>query len=396
MITDPWIFENANIWRDDMLKELQCSIYRGGTSKGAFVMEEDLPENKEECDQILLKIMGSPDQRQINGLGGAVSTTSKVAIISKETTEDWDVNYTFAQVQIDKPFVSYAGNCGNISSAVGVFALENDLVEISAPITTVRVYNTNTKKIIHEHIPTPNGEITYEGEFSISGVPGTGSKIELEFLNPEGSFTGKLLPTGQTKDTLKIADYGDVEVSIVDAANPLVYVKAAAIGFAGTETAAMIDADPANLVLLEKIRGEAAVTMGLADSWEEAATVTPGVPKMTIVSAAQDFITDSGKEISGAEYDLSIRMMSMQKAHKTIALTGALCTAAACAIPGTIPNEVLGNENVKNELVLGHSDGLISVAMKYKNEDGRIKIESVSSHRTARKIMVGTVFYTQG
>ena len=130
-----------------MLKELQCSIYRGGTSKGAFVMEEDLPENKEERDQILLKIMGSPDQRQINGLGGAVSTTSKVAIISKETTEDWDVNYTFAQVQIDKPFVSYAGNCGNISSAIGVFALENGLVEISAPITTVRVYNTTLQVI---------------------------------------------------------------------------------------------------------------------------------------------------------------------------------------------------------------------------------------------------------
>ena len=379
-----------------MLKELECSIFRGGTSKGAFVMEEDLPENKEERDQILLKIMGSPDQRQIDGLGGAVSTTSKVAIISKETTEDWDINYTFAQVQIDKPFVSYAGNCGNISSAVGVFALENNLVDIAAPVTTVRVYNTNTKKIIHEHIPTPNGEITYEGDFSISGVPGTGSKIELEFLNPEGSFTGKLLPTGQAKDVLEIEGYGDVEVSIVDAANPLVYVKAEAIGFAGTETAAMIDADPANLVLLEKIRGEAAVKMGLANSWQEAATVTPGVPKMTIVSAAQDFITDSGKEINASEYDLSIRMMSMQKAHKTIALTGALCTAAACAIPGTIPNEVLGNENVKNELVLGHSDGLISVAMKYKNEDGKIKIESVSSHRTARKIMVGTVFYTQG
>ena len=185
-----------------MLKELQCSIFRGGTSKGVFVKEEDLPENKEERDQILLKIMGSPDERQIDGLGGAVSTTSKVAIISKESENDWDVNYTFAQVQIDKPFVSYAGNCGNISSAVGVFALENNMVEITAPITTVRVYNTNTKKLIHEHIPTPNGEITYEGDFSISGVPGTGSKIELEFLNPEGSFTGKLLPTGQTKDML--------------------------------------------------------------------------------------------------------------------------------------------------------------------------------------------------
>ena len=376
-----------------MLKELQCSIFRGGTSKGVFIKEEDLPENKEERDQILLKVMGSPDERQIDGLGGAVSTTSKVAIISKESENDWDVNYTFAQVQIDKPFVSYAGNCGNISSAVGVFALENKMVEITSPITTVRVYNTNTKKLIHEHIPTPNGEITYEGDFAISGVPGTGSKIELEFLDPEGSFTGKLLPTGQTKDTLSIEGFGDIAVSIVDAANPLVYIKAEDIGFTGTESASDIDAKPENLELLEKIRGEAAVKMGLINVWQEGATVTPGVPKMTIISSAQDYTTDSGKEIAASDYNLSMRMMSMQKAHKTIALTGALCTAAACAIPGTIPNEVLGNENVKNEIVLGHSDGTISVAMKYKNEDGKIKIESVSSHRTARKIMTGTVYY---
>lgn len=376
-----------------MLKELQCSIFRGGTSKGVFIKEEDLPENKEERDQILLKVMGSPDERQIDGLGGAVSTTSKVAIISKESENEWDVNYTFAQVQIDKPFVSYAGNCGNISSAVGVFALENKMVEITSPITTVRVYNTNTKKMIHEHIPTPNGEITYEGDFAISGVPGTGSKIELEFLDPEGSFTGKLLPTGQAKDTLSIEGFGDIAVSIVDAANPLVYIKAEDIGFTGTESASAIDAKPENLELLEKIRGEAAVKMGLINAWQEGATVTPGVPKMTIISSAQDYTTDSGKEIAASDYDLSMRMMSMQKAHKTIALTGALCTAAACAIPGTIPNEVLGNENVKNEIVLGHSDGTISVAMKYKNEDGKIKIESVSSHRTARKIMTGTVYY---
>lgn len=376
-----------------MLKELQCSIFRGGTSKGVFIKEEELPENKEERDQILLRIMGSPDERQIDGLGGAVSTTSKVAIISKESENDWDVNYTFAQVQIDKPFVSYAGNCGNISSAVGVFALENKMVEITSPITTVRVYNTNTKKLIHEHIPTPNGEITYEGDFAISGVPGTGSKIELEFLDPEGSFTGKLLPTGQTKDMLSIEGFGDIAVSIVDAANPLVYIKAEDIGFTGTESASDIDAKPENLELLEKIRGEAAVKMGLINVWQEGATVTPGVPKMTIISSAQDYTTDSGKEIAASDYNLSMRMMSMQKAHKTIALTGALCTAAACAIPGTIPNEVLGNENVKNEIVLGHSDGTISVAMKYKNEDGKIKIESVSSHRTARKIMTGTVYY---
>ena len=201
------------------------------------------------------------------------------------------------------------------------------------------------------------------------------------------------MPTGQTKDTLSIEGFGDIAVSIVDAANPLVYIKAEDIGFTGTESASDIDAKPENLELLEKIRGEAAVKMGLINVWQEGATVTPGVPKMTIISSAQDYTTDSGKEIAASDYNLSMRMMSMQKAHKTIALTGALCTAAACAIPGTIPNEVLGNENVKNEIVLGHSDGTISVAMKYKNEDGKIKIESVSSHRTARKIMTGTVYY---
>lgn len=378
-----------------MLKELPCSIYRGGTSKGVFFMEDVLPADKDELSEVLLKVMGSPDERQIDGLGGAVSTTSKVAIISKEEKDDWDVNYTFAQVSIDKPVVSYAGNCGNISSAVGAFAIENNLVQVKSPVTTVRVYNTNTKKVIFEHVPTPNGKIKYDGDFSISGVPGTASKIELEFLNPGGSFTGKLLPTGNVVDVLHVDGVGGVEVSIVDAANPLVYVDANDVKLKGTENANDIDSDKDLLILLEKIRGEAAVKMGLVEKWQDGAIKSPGVPKLTVVSIPKDYKTISGLEIKESEYDLSVRMMSMQKAHKTIALTGALCTAAACVIEGTIPNKILSSDKIKSQLKFGHSDGLIDVSIKFeKNEKGTV-INSVSSHRTTRKIMTGTVYYNK-
>jgi 2-methylaconitate cis-trans-isomerase PrpF len=356
-------------------------------------MKDVLPENDEELKKVLLKIMGSPDVRQINGLGGSVSTTSKVAIISKEEKEDWDVNYTFAQVSVDKPVVSYAGNCGNISSAVGAYAIENNLIETTSPVTTVKVYNTNTKKLIYEHIPTLDGKITYNGDFSISGVPGTGSKIELEFMNPAGSFTGKLLPTGNVVDILDVDGIGPVEVSIVDAANPLVYVDAKDVNLKGTVSPEGIDADKDMLLLLEKIRGEAAVKMGLVEKWQDGATVSPGVPKLTVVSKPKDYKTVGGNELKENDYDLSVRMMSMQKAHKTIALTGALCTAAACVVEGTIPNRLLGAEIVKNDLRLGHGDGIIVVSIKYEKNEKGIIINSVSSHRTARKIMTGTVYY---
>lgn len=379
------------------MNKLRCSIYRGGTSKGVFLFKEDLENLSGNQDDILLDIMGSPDVRQIDGLGGAVSTTSKVAIISKEEKEAWDVNYTFAQVAIDKPFVSYAGNCGNISSAVGVFAIESDLVEISDPVTTVKVYNTNTKKVIHEHIPTPGGVLNYQGDFKISGVPGNGLKIELEFIDPSGSMTGKLLPTGNPIDTLTVDGLGEFDVSIVDAANPLVFVEASQVGLTGIEGASEIDSHPNLLRDLEKIRGAAAEKLGFVAKAEESAQKSPGVPKLTIISEAQSYQTISGESLQADQYDLSVRMMSMQKAHKTIALTGALCTAAACAVPGTLPNRLLKRKNELPEqttLTFGHGDGLIETAIHYsKAKDDSVAIHSISSYRTARKILTGTVFF---
>ena len=215
------------------MNKLQCSIFRGGTSKGVFIREENLPQDKEKWDDILLSVMGSPDIRQIDGLGGATSTTSKVAIISKSDKEDYDVNYTFAQVSIDKAIVSYKGNCGNISSAVGPFAIEQGLVDITSPETVVRIYNTNTKKVIYSHVQTPNGEVEYDGDFSIAGVPGTASVIKLAFKDPAGAMTGKLLPTGNVVDVIDVPGYKPVEVSLVDSSNPLVFVKASDVGLTG-------------------------------------------------------------------------------------------------------------------------------------------------------------------
>ncbi|EOL43618.1 2-methylaconitate cis-trans isomerase PrpF family protein [Enterococcus caccae] len=379
------------------MKKIECSIYRGGTSKGVFLLKKDLDRLGYNQDEVLLRIMGSPDVRQIDGLGGAVSTTSKVAIISNEENEDWDVNYTFAQVAIDKPIVSYAGNCGNISSAVGIFSIESGLVDAVDPITTVKVYNKNTNKIIYEHIPTPDGQLIYEGDFKISGVPGSGLKIILEFMEPAGSITGKLLPTGNVVDTLTVEDFGEIDVSIVDAANPLVFIEAHKVGLTGSEHASEIDNSEERLRLLEKIRGAAAEKLGFIKTADQSSQRSPGVPKLTLVSRAENYTTIGGESIRSDSYDLAVRMMSMQKAHKTIALTGALCTAAACVIPGTIPYLLLKKNNLSSnqtKLVFGHSDGLIETTINYElNKEEEVTIRSISSYRTARKILTGTVFF---
>ncbi|CAM4220865.1 3-methylitaconate isomerase [Streptococcus penaeicida] len=375
-----------------MLVEIPVSIYRGGTSKGLFIDEANLPVEEDARNLILLKLMGSPDTRQINGLGGAVSTTSKVAIISKEVKNAWDVNYTFAQVSVDKPVVSYSGNCGNISSAVGIYAIENQLVEITSPMTKVAVYNTNTKKVINEYIPTPNGQLTYEGDFEISGVPGKGLKIELEFLDPSGAFSGKLLPTGKLKDEIDLENGNRVTVSIVDAANPLVYLKAEDLDLQGIETPEEIDSNVPLLSLLEEIRGKAAVLMGIIDDYKDSAVVTPGVPKMTLIASPIDYQTTEGVSIAANDYDLSVRMMSMQKAHKSIALTGALCTGAASYIEGTLVHDLLKNKNQDKALEIGHSSGKITVSTLAQKQDNKQEIQSVSSYRTARKLMTGTAY----
>lgn len=377
-----------------MLKKVPCTLFRGGTSKGVFLREEDIPPPGAERDGFLLKLMGSPDLRQIDGLGGAVSTTSKVAVISKADGVDADVNYTFAQVSIDKPVVDYKGNCGNISSAVGPYAIEMGLVDASDPETVVRIYNTNTKKVIYSHVKTPGGTVSYDGAFSISGVPGTSSEIKLSFKNPSGSVTGALLPTGNPRDMLEVAGLGSVEVSIVDAANPLVFVRAADIGLTGRELPDEIDGNPKTLAMLEAIRGAAAVKLGLISDARDSATLSPAVPKMTIVARSDTFKTASGETVDRSSIDMLGRMMSMQKTHKTYALTGALCTASAAVVEGSVVRQVVREGFDPSNLRIGHPGGLIQAGVETeKDQNGNLAIHWAFGYRTARLLMTGTAYY---
>lgn len=373
-------------------KRIPCTIMRGGTSRGVYILENYLPKEEKERDEILLKVMGSPDIRQVNGLGGAASVTSKVAIVSVSQRPDADVDYTFAQVAVDKPVVSYKGNCGNISSGVGPYAIEQGLVKITEPVTTVRIYNTNTDKIIAEEVEVENGAVKYDGDFSIAGVAGTGAPIKLKFINPAGSISGKLLPTGNAVDVLEVPGLGSLEVSIVDAANPLVFVRAKDLGLTGKECPADLDADEEKLALLEAVRGLAAVKMGLIEDYRDSAWKMPGIPKMTFVAEPDDYTTSGGERIKGEQIDLLSRMMSMQKTHPTYAMTGAMCTASAAVIPGSIVNQVIRDGADTNFLRIGHAGGVLEAGVEFKDEDGVVTVESAFGFRTANLILEGFAY----
>ncbi len=369
---------------------LPITVMRGGTSKGIYILEKDLPEDKAEWEPLLLRMMGSPDKKQIDGLGGAQSVTSKVAIVKRSERSDADVDYTFAQVSVDKPLVSYKGNCGNISSGVGPFAIEKGLVPAEEGTTTVRIFNTNTGKVIAADVATENGSVVYQGDFPIAGVPGTGSRIRLKFIDPAGTLGQGLLPTGNAADTLEIPGFGPVEVSIVDAANPLVFVKAADLGLTGWELPDALNGDEKKLTLLETVRGMAAQRLGLTEDYRKSAWETPGIPKMTFVAEAADYVTSDGKEVRKEDIDLLSRMMSMQKPHPSYAMTGAMCTAAAAVIPGSVVQQVLNPKADTEYIRIGHPGGVLACGVEYEMKENEPVIEDTFGFRTANLLLEGT------
>lgn len=368
---------------------LPVMLLRGGTSKGVYILEENLPEDKAAWDPLLLRLMGSPDKKQIDGLGGSQSVTSKVAIVKRSDRSDADVDYTFAQVSIDKPIVSYKGNCGNISSGVGPFAIERGLVEAAEGTTKVRVFNTNTQKLIVEEVQTRDGHVVYEGDFAIAGVPGTASPIKLRFVDPTGTLGHGLLPTGNAVDYLEVPNYGTVSVSIVDAANPLVFVKAEDLGLTGRELPDELNADADKLQLLETVRGLAAVRLGLIDDYTRSAWDTPGIPKMTFVAKAVDYETAEGTRVAQSEIDLLSRMMSMQKAHPSYAMTGAMCTAAAAVIPGSVVSQVLSPDMDPQYIRIGHPSGVLECGVNYTPAAQEPQIADTFGFRTANLLLDG-------
>ncbi len=371
---------------------LRCAIVRGGTSKGVFIMKNELPHDPAKRDAVISAIYGSPDVRQIDGLGGADVLTSKLAIISPSTRKDADVDYTFGQVSIDTKFVDYGGNCGNLASAVGPFAIDEGLVVPKEPFTTVRIHLTNSNNILVADVPVKNGRAAVEGDFKIDGCPGTGAKITLDWSDTAGAITGKLLPTGNAKDCIRVDGKG-YPVSIIDVGNPLVFIHASSLGMKGTESPAEIEADKGLMRLIERIRGEACVMIGLVDKPEDAATKTPYQPFFAIVSEPADYQTIGGSTVKAADVDLVSRLLFMLRMHKTYPVSGTVCTGAAVRIPGTIAYEVLREEAKSRMTVqIGHPGGVIPVEAEVSYENDQVKLTRIAMYRTARRIMDGYVY----
>ncbi len=371
------------------MERIPCVIMRGGTSKAVFLLENDLPADKNKRDAIILAIFGSPDSRQIDGLGGADPLTSKLAIIGPSSRDDADIDYTFGQVDIHKAFVDYGSNCGNISSAVAPFALQQSLVRAVEPVTTVRIHNTNTGKIFESDVQIVNNQPKVLGDYAIDGVPGTGAKIKLNLAGTVGSKTGKLLPTGNAKDTIAIEGFGDLSVSMVDAASPMVFVLAEDLGLKGMESPKEIDSDPDMLELLEKIRCTAAVRMGIAQSEQEARERVRAVPMVAFVSPPQKYNSHiDGKEVPADSIDFVARDMFMQVMHKAYSGTAAVCTGSAAVTPGTIVNAVMRKNRNPDEVRIGHPGGVMEVEMRTENNT----ITRAAIGRTARRIMEGYVY----
>jgi len=376
------------------MTDYKVVILRGGTSKGIFINENELPLDKNERDNVIRKIFGSPDQRQIDGLGGADVLTSKLAIIGPSTRPDADVDYTFAQVSFDTDFVDYGGNCGNISAGVGPYAIDEGLVNVVYPKTTVRIYQTNTNCILKAEVEVIDGKAAVNGNLSIAGVPGSGSKIMLDFYDTVGTTTGKLLPTGNSIDRIHVENYGDFEISIVDAGNVVIFISAESLGLAGTESCNKIESDKELMNKIEAIRGTAATKIGMAQSLSDATENSPYVPFFAIISSPQTYLVDSkDKEIKVSDIDVVSRLSFMLHMHKTYPGTGTVATGAAARIPGTIVYNLLDDESKSNKLLrIGHPMGVIEIEAEAELIENRIVFKRLAYVRTARRIMEGTAY----
>jgi 2-methylaconitate cis-trans-isomerase PrpF len=377
-----------------MRKAIPAVYMRGGTSKAVFFHKNHLPQNPIIRDRFILAAYGSPDPYgcQVNGMGGAVSTTSKVAIISPSNDPDYDVRYLFGQVSIDNPLINYQGNCGNIASAVGPFAIEEGLIKGKTPNTTVSIFQENTKKLIIAEVPVFNNLYQEDGDYAIDGVPGTGGKIKLKFVDP-GSTIGKgLLPTGNASEILDIIQIGTLKVSIVDAGNPVIFVRARDLGLDGTEINKINDNNSIKHIL-EEIRSQGAVLLGLASNPEEAKQKSQDIPKVGVVSSAQTYKASSGQMIHGNHLDLVIRMMSMGTLHRSCAVTGGICAAGAAMIDGTVVNELIGQRAIQEQKIrLGHPGGVLPVGARFARNVIGYEYKEAIIHRTARRLMDGYVY----
>jgi 2-methylaconitate cis-trans-isomerase PrpF len=373
--------------------KIPAVFMRGGTSNAVVFHAKDLPQDRAQWDEIFLAAIGSPDPygRQLDGMGGGVSSLSKVCIVGPSSRPDADIDYTFAQVQVKEAKVDYGANCGNMSSAMGPFAVDEGLVKSSGKDALVKVHNTNTKKIIWSRFPLDDGQAAVDGNLAIPGVAGTGAPVKLEFREPGGATTGKLLPTGNVADTLDVPGVGKIRVSMVDAANACVFVRAADLGIKGTELPDEIDANPALLKKLAAIRIAASVAMGITKTPEDAAK-RASVPFVGFISGPQDAKTLTGETLKSADMDLTARMMSNGQPHRALPLTCTLCMAVAARLEGSIVNETARvNANPEAEIRISMPSGILTAAASVRKLEGQWYAEQGAFYRTQRRMFEGQV-----
>jgi len=376
-------------------RSIRSVIMRGGTSRAVFLKEADLPLDPAERQRIVLAIFGSPDRRQIDGIAGADPLTSKLAIIGPPREDDpraagSHLTYTFGQVEIEHPEIDWHSLCGNISAAVGAFAVYEGMVSASGDLASVRVFNTNLNRILTIEVPVENGRPLETGDYVVPGVPGSGARIQIDFAQTAGGATGNLLPTGNPVDSLDIPGFGPIDVSLVDIGNAHVFIRASDVGLKGNETAAEIDRNADLRALLERIRGAAAFRMGMVSAPDRSAAESPATPLLGMISAPADYLNDLTKEtVKAADVDLVSRLMFMQQMHKTYAGTSTVCTGVAARLPGTIVNEYFRERNPL-EVHIGHPAGVI-VTETILDPQART-VSRATLGRTARRIMEGYVF----
>ena len=378
-------------------RKIPAVYMRGGTSKGVFFHADALPSAPEERDRLLLRVIGSPDPygKQIDGMGGATSSTSKVVIVSRSVRADCDVEYRFGQVAIDAPVIDWSGNCGNLTTAVGPFAISEGLIDApSDGIAVLRLWQANIAKRIIAHVPVRNGQVVEEGDFELDGVTFPAAEIRLEFLEPGGDADdvgGPMFPTGHTIDVLDVPGQGSIEATLINAGNPTIFVEAQALGLSGVELQDDVNGNGALLARCEKIRAHAAVAMGLAASAEDATQLRPHTPKLAFVAPPQDYVASSGKPVSKSGINLTARILSMGKLHHAMTGTGAVALAAAAAVPGTLLERVIADRTADGRVCFGHPSGTLTVgAVAEKRGDGWVVTKAIMS-RSARRLMEGLV-----
>ena len=381
--------------------KIPATYIRGGTSKGVFFVLDELPINAQrpgaKRDQLLLRVIGSPDPygKQIDGMGGATSSTSKTVIVSKSSKPDHDVDYLFGQVSIDKAFVDWSGNCGNLSAAVGGFAITKGLLDADKVphngICSIRIWQANISKTIIAHVPVCDGEVQETGEFELDGVTFPAAEVQLEFVDPadEGDAGGSMFPTGNLVDLLEVPGVGQLNVTMINAGIPTIFVNAEDIGYQGTELQEAINSDELALARLESIRACGALRMGLIKHVSDAAG-RQHTPKVAFVSPPKSFLSSSGKQVNASEIDLLVRAMSMGKLHHAMMGTAAVAIGTAAAIPGTLVNRAAGGGNPA-AVRFGHPSGTLRVGAEAIAVNGVWTVKKAIMSRSARTLMEGWV-----